>query len=49
MYQQMVGLSDSVCHWSKVNIGVTSGEFRTNIKLFSYISLKNYFFASLNF
>ena len=36
----MVGLSDSVCHWSKVNIGVTCGEFRTNIKLFSYISLK---------
>ena len=29
------GLSASVCHWSKVNRGVTCGEFRTNIKLFS--------------
>ena len=28
------GLSASVCHWSKVNRGVTCGEFRTNIKLF---------------
>ena len=29
------GLSESVCHWSRVNIGVTCGEFWTNIKLFS--------------
>ena len=34
------GLSDSVCHWSKVNIGVSCGEFPINIKLFSYIFQK---------
>ena len=44
------GLSDSVCHWSKVNIGVSCGEFPINIKLFSYITFsKNYFLAGINF